>query len=116
MPGLAGIVRFSPYDGIDQDLQTMVTSMIHNNRSTRGSLTEERCGLRLGWTAHSGSFADGMPLVSHDGNIIMVVTGESFEDSALISRLQDSVGASDRMSASYLLELYMELGEQFLSV
>ena len=99
MPGIAGIIRFSAYDRIEQDLDAMVNSLVHNDHSSRGRLIEEACGLRIGWTAHLGSFSDAMPLVSDDGDTVMVFIGENFGD-------QPSKAAT-------LLERYAELGERF---
>jgi asparagine synthase (glutamine-hydrolysing) len=99
MPGIAGIIRFAAYDGIDHDLDAMISTMVHNDRSSHGRLTEEACGLRVGWTAHLGSFCDRMPLVSSDRNTVIVFTGEHFEAAPA--------------KAARLLELYEELGEGF---
>ncbi len=115
MPGLTGIIRFAPDEQIDQDLDSMLGAMRYNNRYSHGRFIDEECGLRIGWTAHPGSFAEGMPLVTQDGNTVMIFTGETFEESGLITCSRSSIPDRHTSKASYLLQLYEELGEQFFA-
>src|SRR5947207_1783967 len=115
MPGVTGIIRFAPDERIDQDLDSMLCAMRYNNRYSHGRFIDEECGLRIGWTAHPGSFAEGMPIVSQDGNTVMIFTGETFEDSGSITCSRSSIPHTHTSKASYLLQLYEELGEQFIA-
>jgi asparagine synthase (glutamine-hydrolysing) len=115
MPGLTGIIRFEPYHQIDQDLDSMLRAMKYNNRYSHGRFIDEECGLRIGWTAHPGSFAEGMPVVSRDGNTVMIFTGETFEESGSITHSRSSTSDNGTSKASYLLQLYEEFGEQFFA-
>jgi asparagine synthase (glutamine-hydrolysing) len=115
MPGLTGIIRYAPYERIDQDLESMLGAMRYNNRYSHGRFVYKECGLRVGWTCHRGSFAEGMPLVSQDGNTVMIFTGENFEEPGLIARSSRSSSGNGTSRAAYLLELYAELGEQFFA-
>jgi asparagine synthase (glutamine-hydrolysing) len=115
MPGLTGIIRFSPSERIDQDLDLMLEAMRHNNRYLLGRFVDEECGVQIGWTCHPHSFAEGMPLVSRDGKTVMIFTGENFEEPGLVARLSRSVSSNNSAKAAYLLELYAELGEQFFA-
>jgi asparagine synthase (glutamine-hydrolysing) len=112
MPGIAGIVRFSRRECLENDLQTMVGAMVHSNRVLQGQLNDETCGLCVGWVAHERSFADGMPLVSDDRNIVIVFSGESFEDDAQLARF-DGRSSRHRAKAAYLLGMYAEFGDRF---
>src|SRR4051794_22285958 len=107
MPGLTGIIRLLPYEEIDQDLDSMLVAMRHTKGYSHGRFADEECGLRIGWTCHPGSFAEGMPLVSRNGDTVMIFTGENFGEGST-----SSVSNKDSAKAAYLLKLYAELGEQ----
>jgi asparagine synthase (glutamine-hydrolysing) len=113
MPGLTGIIRFTPHEQIHHDLDSMLGAMRHNNRYSHGTFVDRECGLRIGWTCHPGSFAEGMPLVSKDGDTVMIFSGENFEEPGRVARLSHAISDKNPAKAAYLLELYAELGEQF---
>jgi asparagine synthase (glutamine-hydrolysing) len=113
MPGLTGIIRFAPDERIDQDLDSMLGAMRYNNEFSHGRFIDKECGLRVGWTCHPGSFAEGMPLVSHSGDTVMIFTGENFEEPKRVARLSHAVSDQNSGKAAYLLELYADLGEKF---
>ena len=115
MPGLTGIIRFASHEQVDQDLDSMLGVMRHNNRYSHGRFIDKECGLRIGWTCHPGSFAEGMPLVSEDGNTVMIFAGEDFGDRDGIARQRHAISSKDSAEAGYLLELYAELGDQFFA-
>lgn len=114
MPGLAGIIRFAAHESTERDLDSMLGAMRHNSRYSHGTFVDREYGLRIGWTCHPGSFAEGMPLVSQSGETVMIFSGENFEDPELVARLGRAVSDRNSVKAAYLLELYEELGEQFL--
>jgi asparagine synthase (glutamine-hydrolysing) len=115
MPGLTGIIRFAPYEQIGRDLDSMLGAMRYNNRYSHGRFIDEECGLRIGWTAHPGSFAEGMPLVSQDGNTVMIFTGEHFGEPWSVGGSTRPIPDKHTSKASYLLQLYEKLGEQFFA-
>jgi asparagine synthase (glutamine-hydrolysing) len=113
MPGLAGIIRFKPHESNDHDLDSMLDAMKHNNRYLHGRFADRECGVQIGWTCHPGSFAEGMPLVSRNGDTVMIFSGENFEEPATVARLSASFSNHNSAKAAYLLELYQELGDRF---
>jgi asparagine synthase (glutamine-hydrolysing) len=115
MPGLAGIIRFAADESSDQDLGSMLGAMRHNDRYSRGTFVDRECGLRMGWTCHPGSFAEGMPLVSQNGDTVMIFSGETFEEPGQVARLSHAISDKNSTKAAYLLELYAELGEKFFA-
>jgi len=115
MPGLTGIIRFASHEQVDQDLDSMLGVMRYNNRYSHGRFIDKECGLRIGWTCHPGSFAEGMPLVSEDGNTVMIFAGEDFGDRDAIARQRHAISSKDSAEAGYLLGLYAELGDQFFA-
>ena len=88
MPGLTGIIRFASHEQVDQDLDSMLEAIRYNNRYSHGRFIDKQCGLRIGWTCHPGSFAEGMPVVSEDGNTVLIFSGETFHDGELLTRIK----------------------------
>ena len=113
MPGLAGIIRFAPYESTEQDLDSMLGAMRYNNRYLHGKFVDRECGIRIGWTCHPGSFAEGMPLVSRSGDTVMIFSGENFGEPGRVAQLSHAISDKNSAKAAYLLELYTELGEKF---
>jgi len=113
MPGLAGIIRFAPHQSTEQDLDSMLGAMRYNDRYSHGRFVDRECGVQVGWTCHPGSFAEGMPLVSRNGDTVMIFSGENFEEPGTVARLSNAISNQNSAKAAYLLELYTELGEKF---
>src|SRR5215470_16691630 len=115
MPGITGIIR-KPASGLaKQELGLMVDAMRHESHYSGGHYLDEDLGLYVGWMAHRGSFADCMPLVSGDKNVVIIFQGENYLDAASRSRLISSAKRADESNARYLLDLYEELGDEFVS-
>jgi asparagine synthase (glutamine-hydrolysing) len=113
MPGLAGIIRFAPNGSIEQDLDSMLGAMRYDNRYSHGTFADQECGLRIVWTCHPGSFAEGMPLVSQCGDTVMILSGETFEEPGLVASLSHAISDKNSARAAYFLKLYAKLGEKF---
>ena len=113
MPGLAGIIRFAPHESTEQDLDAMLGAIRYNNRYLHGKFVDRECGIRIGWTCHPGSFAEGMPLVSQSGDTVMIFSGENFEEPGRVAHLSHAISDKNPAKAAYLLELYAERGEKF---
>jgi asparagine synthase (glutamine-hydrolysing) len=113
MPGLAGIIRFAPHESTEQDLDSMLGAIRYNNRYLHGKFVDRECGIRIGWTCHPGSFAEGMPLVSQSGDTVMIFSGENFEEPGRVAHLSHAISDKNPAKAAYLLELYAERGEKF---
>jgi asparagine synthase (glutamine-hydrolysing) len=78
MPGIVGIIGKHQQDEIDDELGVMLRAMHHHPHYVRGQFVEEALGIRLGWLAHPGTLGDGMPWVSEDKRVILVMVGEQF--------------------------------------
>lgn len=114
MPGIAGIIRKTPREGIDYDLQRMVEAMRHGTDYKGGQYVNPKLGLYVGWMNHQGSFADCMPLVNRQDSIVLIFQGENFLDDECRSRLKRFGGGHDDSNARYLVDLYREFSEDFL--
>jgi asparagine synthase (glutamine-hydrolysing) len=113
MPGITGIIVKSQYDGIRQDLLMMVEAMRHEPHYSGGQYVNEELGLYLGWMCQKGSFADCMPLVSINRDVVLIFQGENYPDKQTIERLRSPARRADVSNAKYLLDLYMDFGDDF---
>ncbi len=78
MPGIVGIIRRQPYEGLDRDLGLMVESMRHKGYYVGDRYVNQEMGLHIGWLSHPRQLGECMPLVSHDKRVILIIVGEHF--------------------------------------
>jgi asparagine synthase (glutamine-hydrolysing) len=113
MPGIVGIIRREPYPAMSRDVELMAETMRHEVKYVGNQYSNVDVGIGIAWQSHSGSLGEVMPLVSRDGRVVLVVSGEHFPERRASSMgvAPGSVGHSARDA----LRLYEELGEGFLS-
>jgi asparagine synthase (glutamine-hydrolysing) len=114
MPAITGIIsnRLSPENRIELD--SMIKSLLHEDFYRSGSLVNEEAGVAIGWVSYPGSFSDCMPVWNEDKNVLLVFTGEDYQDRVGIKRLRAEGHEFNAQNASYLVHLYEELGLKFL--
>jgi asparagine synthase (glutamine-hydrolysing) len=113
MPGIAGIIRKIPYEGIEHDLELMVEAMRHGTQYSGGQYVNTAFGLYVAWMNHKGAFSDCMPLIKRQDDIVLIFQGENFLDDESRSRLMQSGEGVEDSNARYLMKLYQEFGEDF---
>lgn len=107
MPGLVGLITKKPRAQAEAELRQMLSAMHHEPFYVRGTWSDESAGVYVGWTAIQGSFADGMPLTSEQGDITLVFSGEEYPDKDVRHRLERN-GNSRKSAPTYLLSLYRD--------
>ena len=80
MPGLAIIISSKAPESNRQDLDCMVASIRHESFYVSGTYCDESLGLYVGWACRPGSYGDGMPIRSEDGNFLLFFYGEHLSD------------------------------------
>lgn len=110
MPGIAGIVRRDPYEGIEQDVALMLNSLSHGKDYVAGRYINAELGLYLGWAGHSCSTAKCMPLISADRRRLLVLIGEHFDHTPAGVA---NTGNGDHRGKE-LLRLFEELGDRII--
>jgi asparagine synthase (glutamine-hydrolysing) len=113
MPGIAGIIRRTPYPGVHQDLRIMVEAMRHGKRYCGNQYVNEDIGLYTGWMGHRGGLADCMPLITRNKNAVLIFQGENYQESEVGARPHPESITKNR-DAAHLLELYEQMGDDFL--
>ena len=114
MPGITGIIRKHPSEEAGRDLRVMLDTMRHQTFYTGGQYINEDLGIYAGWMCHRGAFSDCMPLMARDKNTVLIFHGENYLDRETAARLRHSNNGVNESSASYLLSLYIEFGDDFL--
>ncbi len=115
MPGITGIITKQPYEGIEEDLSAMVDVMRHEKFYRSGQYLNKDVGAYVGWVCHEHSFADCMPLVSRQKDLVLIFQGENYLNEATLSRLAHCSNGVDESSARHLLTLYEAFGRDFLN-
>lgn len=114
MPGITGIIRHRLGPEKRVELDSMIKSLLHEDFYKSGSLVNEEAGVAIGWVTHPGSFSDCMPVWNENKTVLLVFTGEDYQDQARIERLRAGGHEFDSRNAGYLVHLYEELGLKFL--
>ncbi len=92
-------------------LARMLKTLQHEPFYTTGTWIDEGAGLYVGWTAHEGSFSDGMPLRNEKGDAVLVFSGEEYPEPATAERLKEQGHDIDPSGPSYLIHLAEEDSE-----
>lgn len=77
MPGIVGLITKLPRSQAEPQLLKMLASLQHESFYTSGTLVDEQLGVYLGWVVRRNSFADGMPLASEKGDVLLVFSGKT---------------------------------------
>ena len=112
MPGIAGIIRKQPYEGMRRDLDLMVESMRHEAYYVGNQYVNQDIGLYLGWLSHPCSLGECLPLISFDKRFVLIIVGENYPDHCM----SISSGSNGVLNANGqdLLRLYEESEDKFL--
>ena len=114
MPGIFGIIGRDLPEERSTQLHRMLACMKHEPDYRWGVFVEEERGLRLGWTAHAGSFGDPMPVWNEKKDVCLIFSGEDFRDPSEIELLRSRGHECRPEDAGYLVHLYEEEGLRFL--
>jgi asparagine synthase (glutamine-hydrolysing) len=114
MPGIAGIISHRFKAEARLQLDSMVRALMHEDFYTSGSFVNEKGGVAVGWVSHPGSFSDCMPVWNEEKNVLLVWTGEDYQERSRIDKLRTGGHEFSATNASYLVHFYEELGLKFL--
>lgn len=112
MPGIAGIISRRPIE--DKAIDRMIGCMLHEPSYTSGKYINSKFGFNVGWICHSGSFSDCMPVWNGTRDVCVIFSGEEFMDLSEIKRLTGRGHEFQSENASYLVNLYNEMGLRFI--
>ncbi len=115
MPGIVGIISQKSSNANSEDLRLMVNCMMHEPTYNSGTYVNEGLSVYVGWISNRGSFSDCMPLVNEKRDLVLIFSGEDFGGKQITNHLKKREHEFDLTNASYLVHLYEEDGEGFLS-
>jgi asparagine synthase (glutamine-hydrolysing) len=110
VPGIVGLITKKPRAVAEAELLRMKEALHHEPFYVTGTWISESLGVYIGWSAHKGSFADGMPLSNEKGDLVLVFAGEDFPEPGTATRLRAQGHTLDSSEASYLVHLCEEDG------
>lgn len=108
MPGIVGLVTRMPREQARSELLRMVATLRHEPFYRTGTYVDESQGVYVGWSVRMDSFADGMPLCSEAGDVVLVFSGEEFPEPGTSHRLKAQGHRLRAKGPSYLVHLYEE--------
>ncbi|MDD5195788.1 MAG: asparagine synthase-related protein [Candidatus Omnitrophica bacterium] len=115
MPGIIGIISKSSQSRNEERLRLMMGCMMHEPFYNSGTYINKKLGLYVGWICHKNSFADCMPIYNEKKDLALIFSGENFPEMDLTGRLKERGHVFDRSKANYIIHLYEEEGEDFIS-
>ena len=115
MPGLAGIIASTLFKLKEPTVKLMVDSMFHDQSYHRDMYVNEQLGLSIGWTCHRNSFSDCLPVLNEKKDLILLFAGEDYADKRIMDELRSKGHGCVKSDARYLIHLYEEQGEKFIS-
>ena len=114
MPGITGIFGQGSEEQLTAALHGMVAVMRHEPTYTTGTYVDASLGIYVGWVAHPGSFADGMPAWNGEKDVCVILAGHEFSEPDGVMRPTREDRARGPGRATYLVERYVERGPAFL--
>jgi asparagine synthase (glutamine-hydrolysing) len=108
MPGIVGLITNLPRERAERELLTMVETLRHERFYVTGTWCDESLGVYVGWAARQGSFSDGMPLASEQGNAMLVFSGEDHPEHGTRAKLKERGHSLKPDGPDYLIHLYEE--------
>lgn len=107
MPGIVGLITRRPREHADAELRRMLGTLRHEPSCVTGSWGDESLGIYVGWVAQRGSFAECMPVVNEQRDLVLVFSGEEFPDPSCAQVLKQR-GHLVGEGPSYLVHLAEE--------
>jgi asparagine synthase (glutamine-hydrolysing) len=114
MPGIAGFITSRIRENDRATAEAMIKTMVHESFYTSGASVFETVGVAVGWTTHTGTFSDCLPIWNERRDVCLIFTGEDFADAPVLANLRAKGHEFTADNASYLVHLYEEHGAAFL--
>ena len=108
MPGIFGLITKMPSEHASSQLTSMLKTSSHQSFYHCGTWVDERLGIYSGWTAHPGSFGDGMPVRNELADLALIFSGEDYPEPGIDSHLRERGHTVAEGGASYLVHLSEE--------
>src|SRR5438552_17338295 len=108
MAGLVGLITNVRREDAERQLLAMLGTLRHESFYTTGTWCDETLGVYVGWAARAGSFSDGMPLTSEQGNAFLVFSGEDHSEPGTPAKLKERGHSVEPTGPAYLVHLYEE--------
>ena len=113
MPGIAGILSKQTIGDEKQKLDRMIAPMMHENFYATGTYVSINPNVYLGYTTIKGSFSDCMPVTKEQRDLVLLLTGECYDDPDIITGLAYRGHKFHIGDASYLIHLFEEEANNF---
>jgi len=114
MPGIVCIISDKPVDQLNSDIEKMISCMLHENFYQSGKYINKQLNVLIGWITIKDSFADCMPVVNNEKDLILIFNGENFIDASKNLSIRYKPAEVSFSNAAYLIHLYEEEGENFV--
>jgi len=108
MPGIVGLITGMPRARAEAELLRMVAALCHEASYISGTWIDESLGLYIGWVERGGPYAGRMPLISEQGDLALVFSGEEFAERGIAEQLKRWGHGGELEGPTYLVHLAEE--------
>src|SRR5438132_494601 len=113
MPGIIGVIEKARLPNPSLLLQEMVKCMGKDAALCAGTFSATKLRAHIGWVSRKES-SDCLPLWNEAGNVCLLFSGETFSDHTTNGAPKRVENASGLNNANSPLDLYEELGQEFV--
>jgi asparagine synthase (glutamine-hydrolysing) len=114
MPGIFGIISKGPEQKYIEELRRMQNILNKDNALSSDVYCDAEIGVYVGWYLNKNTFSDCLPIKNEKNDICLIYYGENFSNPSIFNELKSKNHKFDRNTASYLIHLYEDYGEEFL--
>jgi asparagine synthase (glutamine-hydrolysing) len=108
LPGLVGIITKRPKAWAEDQLCSMLKTMLHESFYISGVWSEPSLGVYVGWVARGGAFDAAMPLQNERKDVTLVFSGEEFPEDGIVQALRGRGHEVAQEGPCYLVHRYEE--------
>ena len=116
MPGIAGVISKQSTGNEARELNLMLHCMMHEPFYNSCTYINHQLGFYTGCVSIEGSFSECMPIYNEKRDLVLLFTGECFEEAKVVDHLRTLGHEFNPRDASYLIHLYEAEGEAFFKI
>ena len=115
MPGILGIIAKKPFRNWEKELHDMVQCMMHEPFYESNIYIDTDMGYYIAGVSLKGSLSNCLPVYNEKGDLVLFFSGECFGYEDVANDLKSRGHQFNMGDFSYLIHLYEELGESFVT-
>lgn len=114
MPGIMGVISDRSEEWCEEKVNRMIDAMRYEKFYRFGHWSEPAGHAYVGWTGHSGSYVDLMPIANDEQQVFFFLAGELFPNKDAFAKGTNIPRTVDHQDIARILNHYERSGEDFV--